>query len=85
MTTGLYVLPVPFLLWDLMTAGLNVVVSSPKAEECFTKNDIIFAYRNDPVSEKLLNYNCTAIDLSPYCDYWRNLRPTAAVEILSQN
>ena len=60
-----------------------VVVSSPKAvAECFTKNDVIFAYSNDPVSGKVMNYNCTTIGSSPYGDYWRYLRRIAAVEFI---
>ncbi|CAI9115894.1 OLC1v1016907C1 [Oldenlandia corymbosa var. corymbosa] len=63
-----------------------VVLSSPRAiEECLTKNDVIFAYRNQTVSAKLLNYNCTTIGLASYGDYWRNLRRITAQEIFSQN
>lgn len=63
-----------------------VVVSSPKAaEECFTKNDIIFANRPQMVAGKLLNYNSSTIGLSSYGDHWRNLRRITALEVLSQS
>ncbi|KAL6542908.1 hypothetical protein OROHE_010428 [Orobanche hederae] len=63
-----------------------VVLSSPRAiEECLTKNDIIFAHRNETVPAKLLNYNCTTIGLASYGDYWRNLRRITTLEIFSQN
>ncbi|KAF8406248.1 hypothetical protein HHK36_008333 [Tetracentron sinense] len=63
-----------------------VVVSSPSAvEECFTKNDIIFANRPLGLAGKLLNYNNTTLGASPYGQHWRNLRRLTTVEIFSTN
>lgn len=75
---------------DVMFLQLGVrrllVVSSPKAvEECFTKNDIIFANRYKTVCGKMIHYNCSTIGFSSYGDHWRNLRRIAALEILSQH
>ncbi|KAJ4836167.1 hypothetical protein Tsubulata_038337 [Turnera subulata] len=61
-----------------------VVVSSPSAvEECFTKNDIIFANRPYFSSGRYLSYNYTTLGSAPYGEHWRNLRRIAAIEILS--
>lgn len=63
-----------------------VVVSSPNAaEECFTKNDIIFANRPETVAGKLLNYNSSTIGLSSYGDHWKNLRRITALQLFSQS
>lgn len=61
-----------------------LVVSSPQAaEECFTKNDIVFANRPELLAAKLLNYNSTTIGFAPYGDLWRNLRRITTLEIFS--
>ncbi|KAM3286156.1 hypothetical protein P3S67_024955 [Capsicum chacoense] len=65
---------------------LVVVVSSPSAaEECFTKNDIVFANRPRLMINKYLGYNSTTVGDSPYGDHWRNLRRLCALEIFSTN
>nr|XP_027094952.1 isoflavone 3'-hydroxylase-like [Coffea arabica] len=61
-----------------------LIVTSPSAvEECFTKNDIIFANRPRSLSSKHFSYNYTTISVAPYGDHWRNLRRLAALEIFS--
>ncbi|GMP69321.1 hypothetical protein CsSME_00028627 [Camellia sinensis var. sinensis] len=61
-----------------------VVVSSPTAvEECFTKNDIIFANRPNLLAGKILNYNNTTMGFASYGEYWRNLRRLTSLEIFS--
>eukprot|EP00268_Persea_americana_P039256 TRINITY_DN3886_c0_g1_i7.p1 TRINITY_DN3886_c0_g1~~TRINITY_DN3886_c0_g1_i7.p1 ORF type:complete len:537 (-),score=95.36 TRINITY_DN3886_c0_g1_i7:576-2186(-) len=63
-----------------------VVVSSPAlVEECFTKNDIIFANRPRLLSGKYIGYNYTTLGWSSYGPHWRNLRRIAATEVLSSN
>jgi isoflavone 2'-hydroxylase len=65
---------------------LVVVVSSPSAvEECFTKNDIVFANRPRSLAGKYLGYNYTTVVSASYGDHWRNLRRINALEILSTN
>ncbi|KAL3732934.1 hypothetical protein ACJRO7_022452 [Eucalyptus globulus] len=62
----------------------TVVVSSlPAVEECFTEKDVAFAHRPRLLSGKLLGYDYGILGLSPYGEYWRNLRRFAAVEIFS--
>ncbi|XP_061341095.1 cytochrome P450 81E8-like [Gastrolobium bilobum] len=63
---------------------LVVVVSSASAaEECFTKNDIIFANRFHSLKSKYLAFNHTTLITSSYGDHWRNLRRISSLEILS--
>ena len=65
---------------------LVVVVSSiDAAEECFTKNDVVFANRPDFAVSKCLSYNHTTLGAAPYGDHWRKLRRVSALEILSAN
>ncbi|XP_077217417.1 cytochrome P450 81Q32-like [Tasmannia lanceolata] len=60
-----------------------LVVSSPSAaEECFTKNDIIFANRPDLLVERHLTYNHASFS-APYGPHWRNIRRISTVEIFS--
>ncbi|XP_021283657.1 cytochrome P450 81D11-like [Herrania umbratica] len=61
-----------------------LVVSSPSAvEECFNKNDIIFANRPRTMAGDLLTYNYVSFVWAPYGPLWRNLRRLSVVEIFS--
>ncbi|KAF7130103.1 hypothetical protein RHSIM_Rhsim10G0109400 [Rhododendron simsii] len=62
-----------------------VISSSPGAEECFTKNDIVLANRPHGTIGKYLDYNYTTVVSSPYGDHWRNLRRLMSLEIFSTN
>ncbi|GKV04526.1 hypothetical protein SLEP1_g16679 [Rubroshorea leprosula] len=63
-----------------------LVVSSPEAaEECFTKNDVVFANRPHLLAGKHLGYNYTSLAWASYGDHWRNLRRISSIEILSTN
>ncbi|KDP32015.1 hypothetical protein JCGZ_12476 [Jatropha curcas] len=62
-----------------------VVSSSSIAEECFTKNDIVFANRPRFLLGKHIAYNYTTISQAPYGDHWRNLRRVGAIEIFSNH
>ncbi|XP_057974944.1 cytochrome P450 81C13-like [Malania oleifera] len=63
-----------------------VVISSPSAvEECFTRNDIIFANRPPTLFVDVLSYNYTSFVLAPYGHLWRCLRRLAVNEIFSTN
>lgn len=73
---------------DILSLKLGVrkvlLITSPAAvEECFTKNDIIFANRPSTLSTKHFSYNYTTISIAPYGDHWRNLRRLATLEIFS--
>ncbi|MFS7951687.1 putative isoflavone 2'-hydroxylase [Helianthus anomalus] len=61
-----------------------LLISSPSAaEECFTKNDIIFANRPHMLFGKIVGNNYTTLIWSSYGENWRNLRRIASLEILS--
>ncbi|PKI79358.1 hypothetical protein CRG98_000236 [Punica granatum] len=61
-----------------------VVISSPSAvEECFGKNDIIFANRPRIEGWRELSYNFTTVGTSSYGPLWRNLRRISVLEIFS--
>ncbi|CAI9752883.1 unnamed protein product [Fraxinus pennsylvanica] len=62
-----------------------VVSSSTAAEECFTKNDIVFANRPRFVMGKYIAYNYTSLVTAPYGEHWRNLRRLSSVEIFSSS
>ncbi|KAL6338714.1 hypothetical protein AAG906_023863 [Vitis piasezkii] len=65
---------------------LLVIISSPcTVEECFTKNDIIFANRRIFLFGKYIGYNNTIVTSAPYGEHWRNLRRLSALEIFSPN
>ncbi|EYU36357.1 hypothetical protein MIMGU_mgv1a004790mg [Erythranthe guttata] len=63
-----------------------ILVSSPSlAEECLTKNDIIFANRPSLLNGKHFGYNYTSLPWCPYGDHWRNLRRIASLDLLSSH
>ncbi|KZV57289.1 isoflavone 2'-hydroxylase-like [Dorcoceras hygrometricum] len=63
-----------------------LLVSSPSAaEECLSKNDIIFASRPRLLAAKHLGYNYRSLVWSSYGDHWRNLRKISSIEVLSSN
>ncbi|XVE55818.1 hypothetical protein DITRI_Ditri03aG0187700 [Diplodiscus trichospermus] len=63
-----------------------LVISSPSAvEECFTKNDIIFANRPRTMAGDIVTYNYTYFVWASYGPLWRNLRRLSVVEIFSSN
>ncbi|OMO70700.1 Cytochrome P450 [Corchorus olitorius] len=75
----------PVLFFKFGLRPVLVVTSPSAAEECFTKNDIIFANRPRLLLAKHLAYNYTYLSWAPYGDHWRNLRRIASIEILSTN
>ncbi|KAK4277433.1 hypothetical protein QN277_015433 [Acacia crassicarpa] len=73
--------PVMFLRFGTLKV---LVVSSPSAvEECFIKNDIVFANRPVTLAGKHLNYDYTTVGFSPYGDHWRGLRRLINQELFS--
>lgn len=61
-----------------------VVVSSPAlVEECFTRNDIVFANRPNILIDKYIGYNHSTMSGAPYGELWRSLRRIASQEVLS--
>ncbi|TYI29045.1 hypothetical protein ES332_A05G288100v1 [Gossypium tomentosum] len=62
------------LLLHFGSRPVVVISSASSAEECFTKNDIIFANRPLLLYEKHLGYNYTSLIWDSYGDNWQNLR-----------
>ncbi|XP_073145874.1 cytochrome P450 81Q32-like [Henckelia pumila] len=61
-----------------------LLVSSPSAaEECLSKNDVVFANRPHLLAAKYLGYNYRSLVWSSYGDHWRNLRRISSIEVLS--
>ncbi|CAN1145461.1 Cytochrome P450 81E8 [Linum perenne] len=73
----------PIISLHLGTRLTVVVSSSSLAEECFTKNDIVFANRPKLMMGKHMGYNYTTMAQSPYGHHWRNLRRIGSLEIFS--
>ncbi|XP_022034064.1 cytochrome P450 81Q32-like [Helianthus annuus] len=73
----------PIILLRFGSRCVLLVSSHFIAEECFTKNDIVFANRPNLVFGKILGDNFTSLVWAPYGDHWRNLRRIASTEILS--
>ncbi|GFP82747.1 isoflavone 2'-hydroxylase [Phtheirospermum japonicum] len=73
----------PILLLRFGSRPVLIVSSPSAAEECFTKNDVVFANRPRLLAGKHIGYNYTNLVWAPYGDHWRNLRRIASVEVLS--
>lgn len=73
------------MLLKLGSRRVLLVSSASAAEECFTKNDIVFANRPRLLAGKHVGRNYTSLVWAPYGDLWRNLRKIASLEILSSN
>ncbi|KAJ0579996.1 putative isoflavone 2'-hydroxylase [Helianthus annuus] len=73
----------PVLLLRLGFRRVLLISSPSAAEECFTKNDIIFANRPHMLFGKIIGNNYTTLIWSSYGENWRNLRRIASTEILS--
>ncbi|CAN1274324.1 Cytochrome P450 81Q32 [Linum perenne] len=58
----------------LLQFGLRrvLLISSPAlAQDCFTKNDVVFANRPWMAVGRRLAYNCTTLAWAPYGDHWQ--------------
>ncbi|XP_058080302.1 cytochrome P450 81Q32-like [Magnolia sinica] len=75
----------PILSLRFGSRPVLVISSASLAEECLSKNDIIFANRPRLLAGKHIGYNYSAIGFASYSPHWRNLRRIATVEILSSN
>ncbi|KAL4583645.1 hypothetical protein LXL04_008226 [Taraxacum kok-saghyz] len=61
-----------------------VVSNWETAKECCTTNDRVFASRPKSMAVELMGYNYAMFGLSPYGDYWRQVRKIIMLEVLSQ-
>ncbi|QCE04908.1 Cytochrome P450 [Vigna unguiculata] len=64
----------------------TIVVNNREiAKECLTQNDRVFASRPNTSGGRLMGYNNAIFGISPYGDYWREIRKMAVLEILSSH
>ncbi|XP_068304975.1 cytochrome P450 71A9-like [Pyrus communis] len=73
---------------DLMFLQLGsvstlVVSSSHKAKEIFKTHDLVFSGRPALYTSKKLSYDCADLIISPYGEYWREVRKIVILELLS--
>ncbi|KAJ6810780.1 isoflavone 3'-hydroxylase [Iris pallida] len=73
----------PVLLLRFGSRPVLVVTSPSAAEECFTKNDIVFANRPHLLVGKYLGFDYSNLGSAPYGPLWRNLRRFSTLEIFS--
>lgn len=63
-----------------------LLVSSPSyVEECFGRNDVVFASRPRLLAGKVVGDGYTTMAWAPYGENWRKLRRICSVEILSSH
>ncbi|CAH1420431.1 unnamed protein product [Lactuca virosa] len=75
----------PILLLRYGSRRVLLVSSPSAAEECLTKNDVIFANRPRMLAGKIFGSNYTSLGWSSYGDHWRNLRRISTIEIFSSH
>lgn len=75
----------PILSLRFGSRPVLVVTSFLVAEECFTKNDVVFANRVHFPSRKLVTYNFSTIGTANYGPHWRNVHRIATVDVLSSH
>ncbi|KAL5780630.1 hypothetical protein ACOSQ2_011367 [Xanthoceras sorbifolium] len=62
----------------------TLVVSSAKmAREVMKTHDLQFCSRSSTLAVKKLTYNCSDLALSPYNDYWREMRKICVVHLFN--
>ncbi|KAG7544733.1 Cytochrome P450 superfamily [Arabidopsis suecica] len=73
----------PIISLRLGNRLIFVVSSHSIAEECFTKNDVILANRQNTISTKHISYGNSTVVSASYSEHWRNLRRICSLEIFS--
>eukprot|EP00253_Pinus_taeda_P007308 PITA_07308 len=73
----------PIMFLRLGSVPTVVVSSSETAEHFLKTQDSIFASRPSTAAGKYLSYNFKGILLSPYGDYWRQVRKLCALELFT--
>nr|GME21117.1 cytochrome P450 CYP82D47-like [Ipomoea batatas] len=60
-----------------------VISNSKIAKECFTTNDKLLATRPKALASEIMGYNYNIFAIAPYGPYWRHIRKTVVLELLS--
>jgi cytochrome P450 len=74
----------PIFTFKLGVHQALVVSDAEMAKECFTTNDKVLASRPKSLVSVIMGYNYAMFPLSPYGEYWRQVRKMVTVELLSQ-
>ncbi|XP_076904577.1 demethylepipodophyllotoxin synthase-like [Bidens hawaiensis] len=74
----------PIFTMKLGIYRVLVVSNSAIAKECYTTNDRIFASRPKTMAAEIMGYNYAMIGVSPYGDYWRQVRKMLTLKVLSK-
>nr|TKS06637.1 cytochrome P450 family protein [Populus alba] len=75
----------PIFTLKLGSKNIVVVCSLSAAEECFLKNDIVFANRPQSIFFHYWSYNYAAFLFAPYGHLWRTLRRFSVTELFSRS
>ncbi|OVA20569.1 Cytochrome P450 [Macleaya cordata] len=73
----------PLMLLRLGQKPIVVVSSAEMAAEILKTHDLVFADRLGSIAAKVIFYGCNDIALSPYGEYWRQVRRICVLELLS--
>ncbi|KAG6742461.1 hypothetical protein POTOM_053332 [Populus tomentosa] len=75
----------PIFTLKLGSRNIVAVCSLSAAEECFIKNDIVFANRPQSIFVHYWSYNYAAFLFAPYGHLWRTLRRFSVTELFSRS
>ncbi|GLJ48376.1 hypothetical protein SUGI_1021280 [Cryptomeria japonica] len=73
----------PIMMLKFGSVPVVVASSSQAAKQFLKTHDMSFLSRPSTTAGKYLFYNCKDIVFAPYGDYWRNIRKTCMLEMLS--
>nr|GMD43173.1 cytochrome P450 CYP82D47-like [Ipomoea batatas] len=73
----------PIFRMRLGSQPLVVVSDSRIAKECFTAKDKELATRPKFMAAEIMGYNYSMVAIAPYGEYWRGIRKTVMLELLS--
>ncbi|KAF5192644.1 Cytochrome p450 protein [Thalictrum thalictroides] len=73
----------PILFLQFGSRRFLIISSLSLVEECFTKNDVIFANRPSSIALDHQSYNYTVFVWSSYGHHWRNMRRITNIDIFS--
>ncbi|CAL1390573.1 unnamed protein product [Linum trigynum] len=73
----------PIMLLHLGHAPMVVISSPESAKEILKTHDLTFANRTDSIISRRLFYNYRDLSLSPYGEYWRQMRSICVMQLLS--
>ncbi|CAN1234060.1 Psoralen synthase [Linum perenne] len=73
----------PIMLLHLGRSPTLVISSPESAKEILKTHDLTFSNRTDSIIARRLLYNYKDLSLSPYGEYWRQMRSICVMQLLS--